>query len=203
MTDKDLVEIVCVLDRSSSMSGMKGEAISGFNEFLKEQKELPGRANMTVVLFNHKYNLLHAGVNVQDVPPLTEETYVPAGTTALHDAVGRTIDAVGGRLASTPEKARPRLVIFCVLTDGYENASGDYTKDKVQEMVKHQEEVYGWKFQYLAQGIDAWAGAESLGMAHVMQRHTADREGTTRAYAAASSFTAALRVDDDDEWDVE
>ena len=202
MTDKNLVEIVAVVDRSGSMGATKEktiEAIGGFNAFLKEQQELPGKANLTLVLFDHEYILKHDGVDIQDVQPFDEKTYVPRGMTALLDAVGRTVDDVGKRLADTPDEERPWRVIFCVLTDGMENASHDYTKSRVQEMVKHQEEKYGWKFQYLAAGLDAFHAADLVGMQGSAQQFSNDAQGTQRLYAAAASYTSSMRYDDDDD----
>ena len=198
MTDKDLVEIVAIVDRSESMRKMRDEAISGFNSFLEDQKNADGKANMTLALFNHNYQLVHAGVSIESVRPFDRSTYVPEGTTALLDAVGRTIDDVGNRLANTPEENRPWRVIFCVLTDGEENSSKDYTKDRVKEMVNHQEEKYGWKFIYIAQGLDAWLGASSIGLQHAAHQFDATRVGTQRAYAATSDLMTSFRTEDDD-----
>ncbi len=93
--NQTLTEIVCILDRSGSMQSMRDDAIGGFNAFLEEQKKLPGAAHLTVVLFDHEYDVLHQGVDIQQVAPLNSDTYVPRGQTALLDAVGRTVDDVG------------------------------------------------------------------------------------------------------------
>ena len=92
------VEIVCILDKSGSMSSVKDDAIGGFNTFLEEQKKLPGKANMSLVLFNHEYEESFSGRDIQKVSSLKKEDYIPFGTTALLDAVGRTIDDIGKRL---------------------------------------------------------------------------------------------------------
>lgn len=159
-----LTELVCILDRSSSMSSIASDAIGGFNSFLTEQKDIEGDANITVALFSgrHSYDLLYDNININEVNELKE--YRTGGVTALYDAIGRTIDSVGERLASTPEDERPENVIVAILTDGYENDSTDYTADKIKEMIKHQEDKYDWTFMYLAANQDAFDVGKNFGM---------------------------------------
>lgn len=157
-----LCEVVCVLDRSGSMADIREDAIGGFNVFLESQKKHPGEARFTLVLFDHEYDLIHGGADIQNVPPLDGETYVPRGTTALLDAIGRTVDDVGGRLAETPEDERPEKVIVAILTDGLENASRDYDNGRISAMIHHQREKYGWEFIFLAANQDAIATAKSM-----------------------------------------
>jgi hypothetical protein len=114
------------------------------------------------VLFDHEYLVVHNNIAICAVPPLDSNTYVPRGMTALLDAVGRTIDDVGARLAATPEAERPAKVIVAILTDGQENASRDYTFAKVSAMIKHQQEKYSWEFLFLAANQDAIAAAGAL-----------------------------------------
>ena len=158
----DLTEIAFVLDRSGSMNPIADDAIGGFNTFLKDQQALPGQARLTLVLFDHEYLVVHNSVDIQAVGPLDSNTYVPRGMTALLDAVGRTIDDTGARLAATPEEQRPAKVIVAILTDGQENASRDYTFAKVSGMIKHQQEKYSWEFIFLAANQDAIAAAGAL-----------------------------------------
>ena len=136
MSKKDFNEIICILDRSGSMASVATDAIGGFNQFLKDQKELPGEASLTVVLFDNKYELLHENTPINDVPDLNFKTYVPRGMTALLDAIGKTIDETGKRLKNTPEDQRPEKVIVSILTDGFENASCKYDKSKIKEMIE-------------------------------------------------------------------
>jgi len=152
---EDLTEVAVVLDRSGSMEAIRSDAIGGFNAFLAGQKAEPGELRMTVVLFNHEIETIHARVPVVEVPALDERSYVPSGTTALLDAFGRTIDELGGRLAALPESERPAQVIVALLTDGLENASRDYTLGQVRRRVRHQQTKYGWVFLFLAAGQDA------------------------------------------------
>jgi len=177
------VEIVCILDKSGSMSSVKDDAIGGFNTFLEEQKKLPGKANMSLVLFNHEYEESFSGRDIQKVSSLKKEDYIPFGTTALLDAVGRTIDDIGKRLFNTDEKNRPEKVIVVIMTDGQENASKDYKRDKISEMIKHQQEKYNWEFIFLAANIDAFAEANSLNIpSNNTYSYTGDSFGTQSAY---------------------
>lgn len=157
-----LTEIAFILDRSGSMNPIAGDAIGGFNTFLSAQQALPGQARLTLVLFDHEYLVPYNNENIKEVPPLDENTYMPRGMTALLDAIGRTVDDMGGRLAATPEEERPAKVIVGILTDGLENASRDYTYAKVSEMIKHQQEKYSWEFIFLAANQDAIATAGAL-----------------------------------------
>lgn len=192
MSDKDLTEIVCVIDRSGSMRTMCAEAIGGFNHFLEEQKRLPGKAQLTLVQFDHLYEVMHASKPISDVPPLNPSTYVPCGTTALLDAVGRTVDDVGTRLSGLPEAQRPSKIIILIITDGYENASHDYSAQRVREMITHQRETYSWEFVFLGANVDAFAEAAKLGIQHTAT-YAASGVGTSQAYASVTRATSSLR----------
>lgn len=158
----DLTEIAYVLDRSGSMQTLVSDAIGGFNSFLSSQQQLEGRANFTLVLFDHEYLVVHKSVDIGQVPPLDARTYVPRGQTALLDAVGRTIDDVGAHLAKLPEAQRPAKVIIAIFTDGLENASRVYTTERLAESIKHQQDVYKWEFLFLAANQDAIATAKTM-----------------------------------------
>jgi len=188
------VEIVCILDKSGSMSSVKDDAIGGFNTFLEEQKKLPGKANMSLILFNHEYEEIFSGKDIQKVLSLENKNYIPFGTTALLDAVGRTIDDVGRRLSNTNEKERPEKVIVVIMTDGQENASKDYKRDKISEMVKHQQEKYRWEFIFLAANIDAFSEANSLSiLLSNTYSYTGDSFGTQSAYDTMTSSVSDYR----------
>ena len=158
----DLTEIAYVLDRSGSMQSLASDAIGGFNAFLQGQKQVPGRANFTLVLFDHEYLVVHKNVDLQRVPDLDARTYVPRGNTALLDAVGRTIDDLGAHLAALPEDQRPAKVIVAIFTDGLENASRVYTTERLAASIQHQQEKYSWEFLFLAANQDAIATAAKL-----------------------------------------
>ncbi len=153
--NQNLTEIAFILDRSGSMVALADEAIGAFNSFLNDQKKQPGECRFTLAIFDHEYRLELDGKNVQEAPELNRSTYKPRGTTALLDAIGRTLDDIGQKLSRTPEKDRPAKVIVAVLTDGLDNASRDYSKAKVDEMIQQQRDKYAWNFQFLAASQDA------------------------------------------------
>lgn len=158
----DLVEIACVVDRSGSMAAICSDAIGGFNSFLASQKTQPGSTKFTLVLFDNEYLVVHNGVDIKLVEGLTTNTFVPRGSTALLDAIGKTIDDIGNRLSKTPEADKPGKVILAILTDGEENSSTLYTQDKVASMIRHQQEQYKWDVVFLAANQDAILAAKKL-----------------------------------------
>jgi hypothetical protein len=158
---QDLTDITVVMDRSGSMEACRTDAEGGLNQFVEDQKKQGGEALFTLVQFDTEYEFVHKGVPVRDVPRLT---LVPRGSTALLDALGRAIVETGERLTAMPEGDRPGLVVFVILTDGGENASREYTRAKVKEMVEHQQNAYKWKFTYLGANQDAFAEAGSIGI---------------------------------------
>jgi len=191
----NLTELVFILDRSGSMESMSKEAIGGFNAFLEEQKKVEGDANLTLVLFDNEYLLIHNGKNVKECECLDDKTYVPRGTTALLDAIGRTIDDVGRRLAATPEAERPGKVLVAIMTDGQENASKDYKKAKINEMISHQTGKYAWQFLFLAANQDAMAEGMSLGIARdFSMTYDSHQIGATKsAFASVACSATAYR----------
>jgi hypothetical protein len=160
----ELTEMVYILDRSGSMASMREAAVSAFNGFLKEQKELPGEARLSVVLFDDEYLLPYDSLPLEKVRPMVAADFEPRGSTALLDAIGISIDRLGQRLVATPEKDRPGQVVVAIFTDGQENASRKYNLTRIHEMIRHQREVYAWEFLFLAAGQDAMAAAADLGI---------------------------------------
>lgn len=179
-------EMVFVLDRSGSMSGLAADTIGGFNELIEKQKKIEGDAYVTTVLFDHEYEVLHDHVALGEVAPLTDKEYFARGSTALLDAVGRTIDSVGARLAAAPEEERPEHVVFVITTDGRENSSREYTAKQVREMVEHQQQKYSWQFVFLGANMDAVSEARNLGIsAQYAANFTPTGRGVNRMYAKA------------------
>lgn len=164
MTDANYTHITVVLDRSGSMGIVAPDTIGGFNEFLRAQKENPGRATMTLVQFDHEYLATYRALALECVPELTRHTYQPRGNTALLDALGRAIVETGQCLAALQEDQRPGKVILVVLTDGQENASREYTNEKIREMITHQQEMYNWLVVFLGANMDAFSVAGGLGV---------------------------------------
>lgn len=190
--------IVFILDRSGSMDTMRREAIDGYNGFLRDQKQVPGEADIQLVLFN-EYRLDHPAQKLAEARELNETLYVPYGMTALYDAVALTIDKVGKALHETAEEVQPSKVIFAILTDGLENSSktyrGEEGRQRLAEMIKHQQEVYGWEFSFLGANMDAPAMAASL---NIPLRNSAnfmpDAKGLHEAYTTTTLNVARMRT---------
>ena len=155
-------EIAFVLDRSGSMESCREAAIEGFNRFLAEQQKVEGLAKLSLVLFDDEYLLAANALPVAEVLPLDDQTFVPRGTTALLDAIGRTVDELGIRLAALPEADRPGEVIVAILTDGAENSSHQYTWNDIARVIKQQTEQYRWTFLFLGANQDAIATAAQM-----------------------------------------
>jgi hypothetical protein len=161
--NKNLTEIIFLLDRSGSMAGLEGDTIGGFNAFVEKQSKLEGETILTAVLFDDEYEVLWNGIDANK-SRLTDKEYYVRGCTALLDAVGKTILDVGYRLSNTSEDMRPGNVIFVITTDGMENASREFSYKKIKELIKHQQEKYGWEFIFMGANIDAAKEAESIGI---------------------------------------
>lgn len=160
---KGLVEIVFILDRSGSMSHLTEETILGYNRLLEQQKEVSAEAVFSTVLFNEKMYVLHNRVPIGRVPFISREVYFADGTTALLDAVGRSIRKIGGAHKELNLAEQPEKVLFVITTDGMENASREFTYRQVRQMIMTKQEE-GWEFVFLGANIDAFATSESLGI---------------------------------------
>lgn len=192
---KDYTELICILDRSGSMRPLTDSSIEGFNQFVKDQKKLPGKARLTLVLFDHEYFLVHDNIKLSKVPPLNKETYVPHGWTALLDAVGRTIDSAKERHRIA--KHGPTKVFVAILTDGHENASKDYSQGEIEAMIKRQEKTHSWEFVFLAANIDATQAAGAIGIEKTSAfSFAASAMGTRRAYGHMSKSAKIYRTED-------
>ncbi len=155
-------EIIVVVDRSGSMENIAADMRGGFNTFIEEQKKVPGECKLTLARFDNEYELVFEKKDLKDVPPLE---LIPRGGTALNDAVGRTINAVGERLAKTPEDQRPSKVLFVIITDGEENASQEFKDtNKVLNLITHQREKYQREFLFLGSTLNAVQVARHMGI---------------------------------------
>lgn len=159
--NNEYTDIVMVVDRSGSMDSIREDAQGGINALIKEQSTKSGKCTLTLVQFDSTIDTVYNGVPIQDVKGYTLE---PRGSTALLDAVGSAIDSTGKRLSAMNENDRPGLVLFVIVSDGLENASTKYRKDKIREMVEHQQNVYKWQFTYLGTNQDAFKEAKSIGL---------------------------------------
>lgn len=194
MTKSNFTSISVVLDRSGSMAPLVPDTIGGFNTFLAEQQKAPGNAVLTLATFASDYTLVHDCVPIKEVPRLTVSSYQTGGYTALLDAIARTINATGAKLAAMPESERPSQVLLVVITDGEENASKEFAHAKVFEMIKHQQERYSWSVVYLGANQDAIKVGSTLGVAAGNTlSYAATSAGTHSSYGAISSNTTMLR----------
>ena len=192
--NKNYTEIAFVLDRSGSMESSREAAIAGFNFFLGEQQAGRGLIKLTLVLFDDEYLVPINALPVAEILPLNIDTYVPRGTTALLDAIGRTINELGARLAALPRNDRPGQVIVAILTDGLENSSQTCTWQHIAGVIKHQTEQYRWTFLFLGANQDAIATAAQMNIAAVnASSYVADPAGLRAASRSLSRKLRGLR----------
>jgi uncharacterized protein YegL len=190
----NLTELVVVVDKSGSMGSVQNDAIGGFNVFLEAQKKAEGEAKMTVVMFDTSFSFYAANVDVQSVKNFDTKSYVPNGGTALYDAVGKTIDEIGKKLAAMKEEDRPSKVIFAILTDGEENSSRAYSGSQVKSLIEQQRDTYKWDFVFLAAGAEAFKESEMLGMARGKTMNFVNSGATQgKSYDTLSSYVSNSR----------
>ncbi len=197
MPIKNKTSILAIIDKSGSMNSVRDDSIVGFNRFLNDQKQIPGKCDMTLILFSdyNKINIVYENENIQDIPELTDKTYSPSGVTALWDAMGEGIDNLGRYLSGISEDNRPEKIIVCILTDGMENNS-QKIKDKniIAEKVKHQQEKYNWEFIFLAANQDAVLSGQSMGLkADNCMNYQSTGIGTRTAYDNLSRTVSSIR----------
>lgn len=193
VTTGEKTHIICVLDRSGSMSSIIKDSIGGFNTFLKQQRELPDDATITVALFDDKYELLYDNVDIKEVRDVTSKEWYPRGVTALYDAICKTIHADKAKIAKLKKKDRPNKVLVCVVTDGYENASKENSLDDTQKLIKECEKD-DWNFIYLAANQDAFSVGRSFGISGGNTfTYTATADGVTNMSAKLSNVTTNYR----------
>ncbi len=192
--NSNLTELVFILDRSGSMGGLESDTIGGFNSMLKKQQAEPGECRITTVLFDGYYEILHDRIDIKAVNPITEREYFVRGNTALLDAIGKTINKIGGVQKNTAEVYRAQKVLFVITTDGMENASREFDYDRIKTMVERQKSKYGWEFIFLGANIDAVDVAECFGIAqNRAQNYHNDSAGIALNYAVVSKAVAAFR----------
>ena len=191
---KDLTELVFILDRSGSMSGLEADTIGGFNSLVEKQKKEEGEALISVVLFDDLQEVLYDRKALQTIEPMTDKQYYVRGCTALLDALGRAIHHIGNVHKYAREEDRPGKTLFIITTDGMENASRRYTYEKVKQMVERQKEKYGWEFLFLGANMDAISVAGRFGIsADRAVRYECDREGTALNYQELSRSVSVMR----------
>lgn len=192
---KKLMELVFILDRSGSMSGLEGDTIGGYNGLLEKQKKESGQAVITTVLFDDKYELLHDRINLQGINPITDKEYYVRGTTALLDAIGKTINKIANAQKHTKEEEQAEQVMFVITTDGMENASREFSYEKIRQMIEKQKEKFNWEFIFLGANIDAIATAASLGINEDRAAtYNSDEEGTNLNYQVLNALVSDMRL---------
>ena len=190
-----LSELVFILDRSGSMSGLEGDTIGGFNSLIEKQKKEPGKCWVTTVLFDSRAETLHDRVELQEIRPMTEKDYVVGGCTALLDALGDAIRHIAAIHRYARKEDRPDSTTFVIMTDGMENASRFYGSDEVKRMIRHEKEKYGWEFLFLAANIDAVETAARMGIRPDRAvNYRADGRGTRVAYEAVCGAVSVQRA---------
>ena len=190
-----MTEIVFILDRSGSMSGLEKDTIGGFNSMLEKQRKEPGDAVVSTVLFDNEIEVVHDRIDIKSVPRLTEEDYFVRGCTALLDAVGGAIRHIGNVHKYARSEDVPEKTLFIITTDGLENASRYYTYDKVKSMIERQKDRYGWEFIFLGSNIDAAEEARRFGIDESMAaNYRSDEAGTALNYEVISDVVTSVRM---------
>ncbi len=191
---KNLTEIVFILDRSGSMSGLEADTIGGFNSMIEKQKNAEGEALISTVLFDNTSEVIHDRVSVQSIKPMTRDDYTVRGCTALLDAIGGAIHHIGNVHKYARAEDVPEHTLFVITTDGMENASHRYSSEKVKKMIERQKEKYGWEFLFLGANIDAVETARHFGISEdrAVNYHS-DSEGTQLNYEVLSEAICSVR----------
>lgn len=192
-TAASLAEIAVILDRSGSMQSIASDAIGGFNVFVEAQAQVPGEARLSLVLFDDQYEVPFKSIPPVEMPPLTSATYIPRGSTALLDAIGRTVKKMTTSFAARPVEKRPGKVIIAILTDGQENASTKYTQAHIADLIA-EKRAQGWEFLFLAANQDAIATAARYNIAREdAASYTATPAGTNAVFHEMSARVSRKR----------
>jgi uncharacterized protein YegL len=191
---KGLTELVFILDKSGSMSGLEADTIGGYNSMLAKQQTAEGDCHITTVLFDNNYELLHDRIDIKAVSPVTNKEYQVGGSTALFDAIGKTINKIGNAQKHTAEDYRAEKVMLVIITDGEENSSREYSAEKVKAQVERQKAKYGWEFIFLGANIDAvqTAGRFGIGADRAVD-YVPDSAGTSLHFKVMAETVAAFR----------
>ena len=192
---KGLTEIVYILDRSGSMGGLEADTIGGFNSMMEKQKKTGEKAFVSTILFDDVAEVLHDRVPIDKVEKMTDEQYFVRGCTALLDAVGGAIHHIGNIHKYAREEDRPEKTIFVITTDGMENASRNYSYDKIQKMVKRQQEKYGWEFIFIGANIDSYVEAQRFGIRKERAvNYVHDDIGTQTVFSGVSKAVCSVMM---------
>jgi len=192
---KNLTELVFILDRSGSMSGLEKDTIGGFNSLLEKQKKEDGEAVISTILFDDEQKVVHDRKDIREVTPMTDKEYYVRGCTALLDALGGAIHHIGNVHKYAREEDRPEKTLFIITTDGMENSSRRYTYDEVKRLVERQKEKFGWEFLFLGANIDAIEVAGRFGIDKSgAVNYECDSKGTALNYETVSRTVSMVRA---------
>ena len=190
----NITELVFIIDRSGSMSGLEKDTIGGFNSMIEKQRKEEGECYVSTVLFDHETKVLHDRVKLSEVRPMTEEDYTVRGTTALIDALGGAIHHIGNVHKYARPENIPAHTLFVIITDGMENASRRYSSDEVKKKIERQKEKYGWEFIFIGANIDAVETAARYGIgAERAVNYNADIMGTKAVYTSVANAVSYVR----------
>lgn len=203
---KNITELVFILDRSGSMSGLESDTIGGFNAMIEKQKKQDGECIVSTVLFDDENRVIHDRVSLDEIKPMTEDDYFVGGCTALIDAIGGAIHHIGNVHKYARPEDVPENTIFIITTDGQENASHRYSSDKVKKMIERQKDKYGWEFLFIGANIDAVETAKRYGIdRNRAVNYNADAQGTSVLYETVSKAVCNVRASKcmADDWSAE
>ena len=208
--NNNLTELVFILDRSGSMSGLEDDTIGGFNSLIEKQKNEEGEALVSTILFDGRQEVLYDRVPLQKVEKMTRDQYYVRGNTALLDAIGGAIHHIGNVHKYAREEDRPGKTLFIITTDGMENASRAYSYAEVKKMVEREQKEYGWEFLFLGANIDAIGTAGSFGIRRTNAvTFENDSEGINLNYEILSRTVSRFRAAEagkaqvDEDWSAE
>lgn len=194
MTKNNITELVFILDRSGSMSGLESDTIGGFNAMIEKQRKCEGECYVSTVLFDNVSEVLHDRVKLSDIKPMTEKDYTVRGCTALIDAIGGAIHHIGNIHKYVRKEDVPQHTMFVITTDGMENASHRYSGEQVKSMIERQKAKYGWEFLFIGANIDAVETARRYGIdSDRAVNYNADKQGTKILYKSVANAVCSLR----------
>ncbi|MBR1969170.1 MAG: hypothetical protein IKA17_02320 [Clostridia bacterium] len=189
-----ITELVFILDRSGSMSGLEADTVGGFNSMIEKQKKVDGKCFVSTVLFDNENEVIHDRVKLENVKPMTDKDYTVRGCTALLDAIGGAIRHIGNIHKYARPEDVPENTMFVITTDGMENASRVYDKSRIKEMIENQKSKYGWEFIFVAANIDAVSTARDFGInENRAVNYHADKKGTAFLYENISNVVCSAR----------
>lgn len=193
---QNYIELVLIFDRSGSMNSIWTDAVGGFNSFIEQQRKnlKDKQVKFTLAMFDDQYLLPYEGIDLHSQSQINIDNYQPRGTTALYDAIGKTINTVGQRLRNMQQQDRPQKVIVAIMTDGQENASKQFRIEQIKQMIETQQHVYNWSFLFLSSDLQSFNASISYGInANSRVYYSQDSSGYTGSYSAYSQLSRSIK----------